>query len=292
MNTWTRWYSVGMALLVIVLGGCVLFLYLANRSLTTDLAAIEDQVALLASAADESGNIQETLTDTVATAAPSVVSIVVSKDVPLLEVEYINPFGDAPFFRDADIRVPVYRYVGSRPERVGAGTGFLVREDGYIVTNRHVVNDPEASYTVLLADGTQEPATIIYRDDTYDLAVLKVAGTGYPALPLSDAVSVELGQTVIAIGNALGEYNNSVSVGIVSGLDRTIEALNAAGEIETLAGVIQTDAAINRGNSGGPLLNLDGEVIGVNVATTFGADNIAFAIPVQHVATVLERALP
>lgn len=221
----------------------------------------------------------ELLTDAVAKITPSVVSIVVSKDVPKLVVEYVNPFGDDPFFKDFDFRVPVYRQRGTERQKVGAGTGFIVNRNGYILTNRHVVADPQATYTALLSDGRQLPGRVIFRDPQHDLALLKIDGT-FTAAPLGNSQSLKLGQTVIAIGNALGEYNNSVSVGIVSGLDRTIEAHDGR-QVVRLAGVLQTDAAINPGNSGGPLMTLSGEVIGVNVATVIGSSNISFSIPVN-----------
>ena len=221
----------------------------------------------------------ELLTDTVAKIAPSVVSIVVSKDVPRLAVEYVNPFGDDPFFKDFNFRVPVYRQRGTERQKVGAGTGFIISRDGYILTNRHVVADSSATYIALLSDGRQLAGRVIFRDPENDLALVKIDGV-FAAAPLGDSRALKLGQTVIAIGNALGEYNNSVSVGIISGLDRTLEA-NDGRQVVRLAGVLQTDAAINPGNSGGPLITLTGEVIGVNVATVIGSSNISFSIPVN-----------
>lgn len=222
----------------------------------------------------------ELLTDAVAKITPSVVSIVVSKDVPKLAVEYVNPFGNDPFFKDFDFRVPVYRQRGTERQKVGAGTGFLVSQNGYILTNRHVVADPQATYTALLSDGAQKVGKIIFRDLQNDIAIMKIDGGNFKAAPLGNSDSLKLGQTVIAIGNALGEYNNSVSVGIISGLERTIEAHDGR-QLVKLAGVLQTDAAINPGNSGGPLITLQGAVIGVNVATVIGSSNISFSIPVN-----------
>ncbi|KKW10234.1 MAG: Protease DegQ [Parcubacteria group bacterium GW2011_GWA2_49_9] len=222
----------------------------------------------------------ELLTGAVANITPSVVSIVVSKDVPKLEVEYVNPFGDDPFFRNFNYQVPVYRQKGTVNQKVGAGTGFIVSPDGYILTNRHVVSDPNATYTALLSDGTQKNGRVIFRDSEHDLAVVKIEGGPFKPSPLGNSGSLKLGQTVVAVGNALGEYNNSVSVGIISGLNRTIEAGSGQSR-ETLAGVIQTDAAINPGNSGGPLITTTGEVIGVNVATVIGSSNISFSIPIN-----------
>lgn len=233
-------------------------------------------------------NQEELLTAAVAKVAPAVVSIVVSKDVPKLEVEYINPFGDDPFFRNFGIRIPVYRQKGITEKKVGAGTGFLTRADGYIITNRHVVADSQAKYTVLLSSGEQKSAEVIYRDAQYDVAILHIEGKDYPYAKLGDSGKLRLGQTVFAIGNALGEYNNSVSVGIISGLNRAIEASDGR-QVEKITGVIQTDAAINPGNSGGPLVDLTGEVIGVNVATVRGSENIGFAIPIKVVEQILRQ---
>lgn len=228
----------------------------------------------------------ELLTAAVAKVSPAVVSVVVAKDVPKLEVVYKNPFGDDPFFKDFDVRVPVYQQKGVERQRVGAGTGFIISENGYILTNKHVVADTAAAYTVLLNDGTQKQASVIYRDPNTDIAVIKIEGSGFRKAAFGNSDSLQLGQTVMAIGNALGEYNNSVSVGIISGLNRKLE-----GAGQTLAGVIQTDAAVNPGNSGGPLLDLNGRVMGVNVATVIGSNSISFAIPANIVKAVVESTV-
>lgn len=233
----------------------------------------------------------ELLTSAVAKATPGVVSIVVSKDVPLLEVSYQNPFGDDPYFKNFKFQVPVYRQKGVERKKVGAGTGFIVTRDGYILTNKHVVEDDTAQYMVLLSDGSQKEAKIIYKDQSIDIAIVKVGGTNYSPISLGDSSSLKLGQTVVAIGNALGSYNNSVSVGIVSGLDRDIEARGGSGAPEQLKGIIQTDAAINPGNSGGPLLNLNGEAVGINVATVIGSNNISFSIPVNVVKGIIKKVI-
>ncbi len=232
----------------------------------------------------------ELLTKAVASVAPSVVSIVVTKDVPQLEVVYENPFGDDPFFRDFGIRVPRYRQKGTQEQQVGAGTGFIITNSGYIATNRHVVSDEEARYTVLLVDGTQQSATVVYREPSLDFALLKIEGDAYTPVQLGSSSNLKLGQSVFAIGNALGEYSNSVSTGIISGLDRDITAYDGS-VAENLTGVIQTDAAINPGNSGGPLSDFQGKVIGINVATVQGSSNISFAIPIDVVKTILTEVI-
>jgi serine protease Do len=233
---------------------------------------------------------EDLLTAAVAEVVPSVVSVVVTKDVPKLEIVYINPFGDDPFFQDFGIRVPQYRQKGTEQKEVGAGTGFLVSQNGYILTNRHVVEDTEAYYTVLLSDGSQKPATVVWRDSQNDIAVVKIEGKGYHQIQFGDSDSLKLGQSVFAVGNALGEYNNSVSVGVISGLNRTIEAASPTGS-EKLTGIVQTDAAINPGNSGGPLVDLEGKVVGINVAMVRGSESIGFAIPVNKVKDAIKEVI-
>lgn len=233
---------------------------------------------------------EELLTSAVAKASASVVSIVISKDVPKLEVVYENPFGNDPLFKDFNFQVPVYRQIGTEKQKVGAGTGFLIRSTGYILTNRHVIEDTAAEYTVLLANGSQKTSQVVWRDPNNDIAILKISGSGYASEELGDSSSLQLGQTVFAVGNALGEYSNSVSVGIISGLNRTIQAASQSGT-ETLSGVLQTDAAINPGNSGGPLVDLNGKVIGINVATVVGSNNISFSIPINSVKNIINSVL-
>jgi len=224
--------------------------------------------------------------DAVKKADPAVVSIVITKDVPKLEQYYSNPFGNDPFFRQFfgdQFNTPQYRQKGTEKKEVGGGSGFIVSSDGLIVSNNHVVSDKEAEYTVLTNDGKKYPAKVLARDSVKDLAVLKIEKTGLPTLGLGDSDNLQVGQTVIAIGNALGEFRNTVSAGIISGLKRSVTASGFGAGTEQLTNVIQTDAAINPGNSGGPLLNLSGEVIGVNVAMAQGAENIGFALPINDV---------
>jgi S1-C subfamily serine protease len=224
----------------------------------------------------------------------SVISIIATKDLPVLEEYYINPFEG--FFPDFDpfnfqFRIPQYRQKGTEPREVSSGTGFIIDPNGYIVTNRHVVEDTDAHYTVLMNDGKKYSAEIIARDAVEDFAVLKIDKTECSYLVLGDSNEVALGQTAIAIGNALGEFRNTVSIGVVSGLARSIQVFDNTGKQIILNDVIQTDAAINRGNSGGPLLNLNGQVIGINTAMVSGAQNIGFAIPVNKIKKSIEQAI-
>jgi serine protease Do len=216
---------------------------------------------------------QSAIVDVASKASPSVVSIVITKDLP---------------------KYYYYGYPGSssdtQPTQVGAGSGFVVSSDGKILTNRHVVSDENASYTVTFNDGTQLPAKVLARDTVLDIAMIKVeAAKPLTPLPLGDSDKLKIGQTVVAIGNSLGEFSNTVSAGIISGLSRSITASDSGGSTsETLEQVIQTDAGINLGNSGGPLIDIDGNVIGVNVAIASNAQNISFAIPITPVKKIIE----
>ncbi|MBI2640582.1 MAG: trypsin-like peptidase domain-containing protein [Candidatus Sungbacteria bacterium] len=228
-------------------------------------------------------------------ASPAVVSVVASKDVPVIERFFVDPFADDPLFRQffgdggSGFRIPQFRQKGTQRQEISSGTGFIVSADGMVITNRHVVADTEAEYTALFNDGSKKPAKVLARDSLQDIAILKIEGSGLPFLRLGDSSKVKIGQTAIAIGNALGEYRNTVSVGVVSGLQRSVVASGAATGPEMLQELIQTDAAINPGNSGGPLLNISGEVIGVNTAVAQGAENIGFAIPVNKARRDLEN---
>lgn len=220
---------------------------------------------------------EEEIVKVVENISPAVVSIIVTKDLPVVEQYFVNPFGE-----ERPFGIPQYRQKGTEKKEIGGGTGFIVSSDGLVVTNKHVVLDEEADYTVLTNDGSQFSAEVLARDPLQDLAVLKInrKKASFSVVELGDSSLLKIGQTVIAIGNALGEFRNTVSVGVISGLGRTITA-SGGGFVETIEDVIQTDAAINKGNSGGPLLNLQGEVIGINTATVLGAQNIGFAIPVN-----------
>jgi len=232
--------------------------------------------------------------DVVAKASPAVVSIVITKDVPIIEQYYqeFDPFGD-DFFNDFfgngfGFRMPQQRQNGTEKREVGGGSGFFISADGSVVTNRHVIDDDKAEYTVLTNDGKKYDAEIVAKDSMLDVAILKIKGADFPYLSFGNSDGLKPGQTVIAIGNALGEFRNSVSTGVVSGISRSIVAGDMFGRSEQLEGVIQTDAAINPGNSGGPLLDIKGNVIGVSVAVERGAENIGFALPSNLVKDVAD----
>jgi len=243
---------------------------------------------------------EEAVIKVVKEVSPAVVSIIITKDLPVFEEYYISPFEEffgQPFF---EFKIPQYKQKGTQKQEIGGGTGFIISEDGMILTNGHVVSDKDADYTVLTNDGKKYPAKVLARDSIRDLAVMKIEGEktidnqgklnlkSFPPLKLGDSDKLQIGQTVIAIGNALGEFRNTVSVGVISGLGRTVTA-SGGGMIETLEDVIQTDAAINMGNSGGPLLNLKGEVIGVNFAMVQQAESIGFTIPINKAKKDIEQ---
>ncbi len=172
------------------------------------------------------------------------------------------------------------------------GSGFILSRDGLVATNKHVVADTQAEYRVITQDDKELTVEKIYRDPSIDLAILKVTppAEGLKPVELGDSDNLKVGQYVIAIGTALGEFRHTVTTGVVSGLGRGITAGDPFGSFsERLENVIQTDAAINPGNSGGPLLNISGQVIGVNVATSQYAENIGFAIPINVVKDSLDN---
>ncbi|OGF26261.1 hypothetical protein A2468_07405 [Candidatus Falkowbacteria bacterium RIFOXYC2_FULL_46_15] len=213
--------------------------------------------------------------------SPAVVSIIVTKSLPVIERYYIMPD------EDGYLSVPERRREETVEREIGGGSGFLIAADGYIITNNHVVADTAASYTVLLNDGSKHEATVLANDPATDLAVIKIEAGDLPVVTLGESADLKVGQSVIAIGNSLGEFRNTVSNGIISGLSRQVTA-GGTGGAEELFGAIQTDASINPGNSGGPLVDLSGEVIGINTAMALGAENIGFAIPVDAIRDVYE----
>ena len=169
----------------------------------------------------------------------------------------------------------------------GSGSGFIVTHDGLIVTSLHVIAGA-GSLTVTLSDGTQLAATVVSRDQQHDVAVLDVTATGLPVLTLATGVP-KVGQTVIALGTALGEFPDTVAVGVVSGLGRSID-VGSGSSARSLHGLLQTDAALNPGMSGGPLLDVEGQVVGVNTALAGNANGIAFAEPIASAVGLLQRA--
>jgi len=215
--------------------------------------------------------------------SPAVVSITLSKLLPKIRRGYLQPFDE--FLGPYGPAIPFQQQIGKQKVKIGGGSGFIVDPSGIVITNRHVIVSPGVDYTIVTADEKEYKAEVLARDSVNDVAIIKLKGTkgkNFPAIKLGNSDKVELGQNVIAIGNALGAFRNTVSTGVVSGLSRFITAQDGmSGQVADLKGLIQTDAAINPGNSGGPLLDLDGRVIAINAAVVFGAQNIGFAIPIN-----------
>lgn len=224
---------------------------------------------------------EQKIIDIVKENSPSVVSVVAYKDVPVYEQTYQQDF----FFI-----IPKLEQKGTERQQVGAGTGFIVSSDGLILTNKHVVSDKEAEYVVIMTDNKEYNAKVLARDPVQDLAIMKIeGGNSFKPLKLGSVDDIQIGQTVIAIGNALGRFQNTVSVGVISGLGRTIVATGPDFATERLEDIIQTDTAINRGNSGGPLINLKGEVVGINTAVSTEGENIGFAISIDKAKRSIEQ---
>ncbi len=230
--------------------------------------------------------------DVVKSASPSVVSIIVNKDISKVYQktgQNIFPFDNFfeegfPFDYTFD---PLNKEKSDdkKPhmQRVGGGSGFIISSDGLIATNKHVVADTDAEYVVVMSDGKEYTPKVLALDPVNDLAILKIEAKNLPLLQLGDSSSIEIGETVIAIGNSLGEYSNTVTRGVVSGINRVVQAADSRGMTEIIQEAIQTDAAINPGNSGGPLLDLSGHVIGINTAVNRAGQSIGFAIPIHVV---------
>ena len=224
---------------------------------------------------------EQKIIDIVKENSPSVVSVVAYKDVPVYEQTFQQDF----FFI-----IPKLEQKGTERQQVGAGTGFIVSSDGLILTNKHVVSDKEAEYVVIMTDNKEYNAKVLARDPVQDLAIMKIeGGNSFKPLKLGSVDDIQIGQTVIAIGNALGRFQNTVSVGVISGLGRTIVATGPDFATERLEDIIQTDTAINRGNSGGPLINLKGEVVGINTAVSTEGENIGFAISIDKAKRSIEQ---
>jgi len=220
-------------------------------------------------------NEESSVIDVAERVSPSVVTVTVER--PARQVLDFDPF--------TGLR---RRVEGGEPRDIGSG--FIVSDNGLIITNRHVVSDSNATYKVVMNDDIEYNVEEISRDPLNDIAILKINAQDLNPVILGDSSNLKVGQFAIAIGTALGEFRHTVTTGVVSGLGRGIVAGSVfEGYVERLDNVIQTDAAINPGNSGGPLLNSSGEVIGVNVAVAQGAQNIGFAIPINLVKERLEE---
>jgi putative serine protease PepD len=173
---------------------------------------------------------------------------------------------------------------------VGVGSGFIYDPNGWILTNYHVV-EGGGTVTVTLNDGRELTGRVASTDEAHDLAVVKIDGTAFPTVPIGSSANLQVGQLVIAIGSPLGQFTDSVTSGILSATGRSVTVLDqATRQRRTISGLLQTDAAINEGNSGGPLLDARGQVVGINSATASGAQGIGFAIPIDAAASIMASA--
>lgn len=278
MNKFLIGFALGVLVVTSVVGGAV-----ADRLIGFDFL---NRLAPAAAFPTQDGEVQQrvlreesVVIDVAENVSPSVVTVSVTRERQTLQPFFLDPFGMFEFRRPGP-REQVEQDIGS---------GFVVDASGLVVTNKHVVSDASASYQVITNDDQEFQVGRIYRDPSNDIAILQVSGLTAPALQLGDSDQLKVGQFVIAIGTALGEFRHTVTTGVISGLGRGIQAGDPLGSFaEELDDVIQTDAAINPGNSGGPLLSSSGQVIGVNVAVAQSGQNIGFALPINVVKKVLE----
>ncbi len=263
MKSYLKYILIWAIVVVLLVGGILAIgVFMMRSSASADTLRLDDQEATIRA---------------INRAAPAVVSINITETV------------------DVVLEDPATG--GTRTEtqkiRRGAGSGFLISADGLLLTNKHVAEaatSNKAEYKITLNSGKQYFAQLIGKDPVADLAVLKIFDKNLPFLELADSNSLKVGTSVIAIGNALGRYDNSATKGIISGLGRSVIAAGNNGEEEMLENVIQTDAQINFGNSGGPLVNLEGKVVGINVAKDEGGESLGFAIPVNQAKPIISSA--
>jgi serine protease Do len=274
-----------LIIIIIVLVG-ILFIISAAQTYLPSLFNI-DTSRLTPRQSDQNVKVvtEESVTiDIVNKAGPSVVTVAQTGGA-----QSELPFGFSPFFS------PPQGEEGSDPEVQDIGSGFIIGEEGLVVTNKHVVSDPDAEYRIITHSDKEYTVQRIYRDPLNDIALLQIdlnqnPGDRLVPLELGDSSKLQAGQYVAAIGTSLGEFRNSVTTGVISGLGRGIVAGSPyEGAVERLDNVIQTDAAINPGNSGGPLFNSSGQVIGVNTAVSASGQNIGFAIPINIIKDSLNN---
>lgn len=228
-------------------------------------------------------NEESVVTDVVDKVSESVVTVSIVNSRSLGDIFRTNPFDPFGMFPQGQSRNR-----DNTPQDIG--TGFIVSADGLLVTNKHVVSETSAKYKVITKDDKSYDVARIYRDPANDVAILKINVSGLKPVTLGDSSKIKVGQMAIAIGTALGEFRNTVTVGVISGLGRGITAGSPfEGYVERLDNVIQTDAAINPGNSGGPLLNSSGQVVGINSAVSSEGQNIGFSIPINVVKDSLDQ---
>lgn len=260
----------GVFLVAVFIGGAVSeklwgFPFLKNLTGKGTTSLVVDQRVV---------NEENVVTEVADKVSGAVVTVSYNKKTPVYEQYFLDPFG---MFGGRRATGEV------ESEQVDIGSGFIVDAQGLVVTNKHVVSQGQPSdFKVVLKDDSEHQVEKIWRDPVNDLAILKISGD-FQSIEMGDSDNLKVGNFVIAIGTALGEFRHTVTTGVVSGLGRGITAGDGFMGAEKLDNVIQTDAAINPGNSGGPLLNSIGQVIGVNVAVSQGANNIGFALPINVV---------
>ena len=269
--TWWKFIGVTLAIIAIAFAGSLWTLYMLSA--TAGGVKLREKLGIN----NVNGiNVQSTRTD----------KIIIEESSAVIEAN--KKVGPAVVSILSTAQGSINPFTGQALTQQSSGTGFIVTSDGLIATNKHVVKGGQ-SFTVTTADGKTFDGTVVATDPTNDLALMKVEARGLPVADLGDSDRVEVGQYVIAIGNALGEFQNTVSLGVISAENRTASPADSSGNIEMLDGLFQTDAAINPGNSGGPLLNLAGQVIGMNTAVASGnAQGIGFALPVNDLKRDLE----
>jgi len=255
--------------------------YIGGSMVAKDVQTVLTQAAVSEEVVPE---VTPQVVNTSITIASSEIDTVITDVVQNIEPAVVTVVGTIPGSQT---------FFGKTADSQVSGSGFIVSQDGYIITNNHVIEDAISLY-VILSDGTELDADLISRDIYADLAVLKVDGTMPAVAPLGDSEDLKPGETVIAIGSPLGTFRNSVTVGVVSATGRTLDT----GEGYNMENLIQTDAAINSGNSGGPLVNLAGEVIGVNTLVLRGsssgsasAEGLGFAIPSDTVELISQQII-
>lgn len=234
--------------------------------------------SLLGNLISGSGGAELSVADIAESASESVVTVSVKRFEERRLGIFSNPFFGLDFPGTIELE----------ETQKDIGTGFVV-ESGLIVTNKHVVSDPNAEYFVIDRDDVQYAVGNIYRDPVNDMAILEISELDLPALPLGESATLRVGESVIAIGTALGEFRHTVTTGVVSGLGRGILASDGLSGLSSIENVIQTDAAINPGNSGGPLINAKGYVIGVNVAVSSQGENVGFALPIDTIKSSISN---
>lgn len=268
---------IGMLVMIIFVGGAAAE-KLWGLPILKNLARVESGGSVLEQRILTEESV---VTEVAERVSPAVVTVSYKRETPVMERYFLDPFG---MFRGRRATGEV------ETEQVDIGSGFIVDKSGLVVTNKHVVSMGQASdYKVVLNDDKEYQVEKIWRDPVNDLAILKISNGEFPAIEMGDSDKIKVGNFVVAIGTALGEFRHTVTTGVVSGLGRGITAGDGFSASEKLDNVIQTDAAINPGNSGGPLLNSAGQVIGVNVAVSQSANNIGFALPINVVKESLNN---